>query len=180
MCGRGMTGLRFEKLEKLAKDLALQLSLDKLQESFALSKQIVVDESTQSKSYMELSFIEWLEFLTRLNYWLLQRDGKPREIKYELVDSDSEREHSVEQAPEETVEKTEDHRLLFLIIQMLDPLFDAKDIAFKDKTMQQSEQDIDEGNNDSDSAPSEAGGITSQRVKELYRRQRSLHESDYE
>ena len=63
---------------------------------------------------------------------------------------------------------------------MLDPLFDAKDIAFKDKTMQQSEQDINEENNDSDSAPSEEGAINSQRVIELYRRQRSLHESDYD
>lgn len=44
---------------------------------------------------------------------------------------------------------------------MLEPLFDAKDIAFKDKNMQQSEQDIDEENIDSDSAHSEAAGITS-------------------
>ena len=64
---------------------------------------------------MELTFIEWLEFLTRLNYLLLQKDRKPKETKFELVNSDSEQEHACEKAPEEAPD-TEDHRLLFFII----------------------------------------------------------------
>jgi len=89
MCKRNPNGLPFGALEKLIKELKLKLSLEEVQQCFALSKQIVVDESEQSSKYLHLTFIEWLEFITRLNYCMLQKNKKPDQYNLELSSKDS-------------------------------------------------------------------------------------------
>jgi len=94
MCKRGRIGLAYMKLEKLIKELKLKLSLEEVQQCFALSKQMIINESEQSREYLYLTFIEWLEFITRLNYCLLQKNKKPDQF-LELDSKDSDKEDNI-------------------------------------------------------------------------------------